>query len=331
MQVASLPKNEAARLAELRSYEILDTGSEETFDDLADLARQIADTPIGLVTLVDDARQWFKSHLGLAARETPRELAFCAHAILGTDIMEVPNAPEDPRFADNPLVTGDPYIRFYAGIPLVSPRGFALGTLCVIDRQPRKLTPLQREGLEKLAHALVTTLELHRAYRTMVRLAFNDPLTGLLNRAGVFDALQTAIAWQRRYRGGLSVIYMDLDHFKTVNDIEGHAAGDRALVLIATAIRAVLRENEIAGRIGGDEFVVILRDAEDAVVAALCEQLRGSVSETMSRQGWPVTVSMGAATFSTAPESPETALARADQIMYQAKGLGKDAICCQRY
>ena len=160
---AALPSNEAQRLETLRAYNVLDTPPESDFDDLTLLAAQICQVPIAVITLVDESRQWFKSIIGLDATETPREFAFCAHAILYSDeMLEVPDAQLDPRFADNPLVTSDPYIRFYAGAPLVAPDGVALGTLCVIDRVPRVLSGDQQTALRALSHTVIAQLELRR-------------------------------------------------------------------------------------------------------------------------------------------------------------------------
>jgi PAS domain S-box-containing protein len=157
---APLPANEIERLMALRIYEVLDTAPEAEFDDLTRLASYICGTPIALVTLVDASRQWFKSRVGIEVSETPRETAFCAHAILGDELFEVPNALEDQRFADNPLVTGSPDIRFYAGVPLRTVDGFNLGTVCVIDRVPRKLDENQRDALRTISHQVVRLLEM---------------------------------------------------------------------------------------------------------------------------------------------------------------------------
>src|SRR5687768_743336 len=155
--------NELARLAALRSYQILDTAAEQAFDDLALLASQICNTPIALITLIDEDRQWFKARVGVTVDETERSLAFCAHAILDAgNIMLVPDATRDDRFRENPLVIGDPHIRFYAGAPLVTPDGHALGTLCVIDSRSRTLTADQREALDALRRQVESQLQLRR-------------------------------------------------------------------------------------------------------------------------------------------------------------------------
>jgi PAS domain S-box-containing protein len=158
---APLPPNEAQRLETLRGYDVLDTPPESAFDDLALLAAQICHVPIALISLVDENRQWFKSAIGVSATETSRDVAFCAHTILNPDeLFEVRDAQLDPRFADNPLVTADPHIRFYAASPLVAPDGLALGTLCVIDRVPRVLSAEQQTGLRALSHTIIAQLEL---------------------------------------------------------------------------------------------------------------------------------------------------------------------------
>lgn len=169
MMQAPLPVNEAERLQALLSYQILDTAAESDFDDLTRLASFVCGVPIALISLVDRDRQWFKAKLGLEASETPRDIGFCAHTILQSDVLIVPDATQDPRFADSPLVTGHPHIRFYAGAPIINPEGYALGSICVVDHQPRNLDAQQQAALVILARQAVTQLELRRNLMALKR------------------------------------------------------------------------------------------------------------------------------------------------------------------
>ncbi len=166
---APLPSNEQQRIAKLLSYEILDSIAETAYDDLTSLAAYICETPIALISLVDSDRQWFKSKVGMSATETHRDFAFCAHALLAQDLFIIPDALQDQRFVDNPLVTGAPYIRFYAGAPLITPDDFTLGTLCVIDYQPRQFSDRQKDTLRALSRQIVAQLELGQNLKTLVQ------------------------------------------------------------------------------------------------------------------------------------------------------------------
>jgi len=198
MRAAPRPENEQARLENLLRYEVLDSEDESVFDELTELASHICGTPISLVSLIDHDRQWFKSRVGLEAQETERSIAFCSHAILQDDVFEVPNASEDMRFVDNPLVTGSPDIRFYAGAPLVSREGYALGTLCVIDQEPRQLTESQKRALQILAKQVIGQLELRLHSKQISRMNaerekfyailahdIKSPFNGILNLARI--------------------------------------------------------------------------------------------------------------------------------------------------
>jgi PAS domain S-box-containing protein len=165
MQFAPIPENEAERIKAVRRYDILDTGTESEFDDFTHIASQICGTTMATISLIDTAREWFKSKVGIEGEELPRELTFCGHALTTNEIFEVPDALEDERFRDNPFVLGDPKVRFYAGAPLISPEGMNLGTICVFDRAPRMLTPAQRSLLTVLSRQVVNLLELRLASR----------------------------------------------------------------------------------------------------------------------------------------------------------------------
>ncbi|MES2207665.1 MAG: GAF domain-containing protein [Pseudomonadota bacterium] len=160
MKTPAKHPQEEARLITLFDYKILDTQAEQSFDDLTRLASYVFQTPIALISLIDNYRQWFKSAVGLQAKDTPRELAFCAHAILQKDFFVIENALTDPRFSDNPLVTHAPNVTFYAGAPLIAPNGLPLGTLCVIDTKPRTADPKQLEALKALSHQVISQMEL---------------------------------------------------------------------------------------------------------------------------------------------------------------------------
>lgn len=163
MTKGPIPANEEKRLEVLRQYRVLDTAAEQVFDEITRLAAECCQTPISLLSFIDENRQWFKSNVGLPLTETSRDVAFCAHAILQGDLFEVTDAQVDERFADNPLVTGEPYVRYYAGMPLMTPDGYPLGTLCVVDRVPRELTQEQKDKLRALAQSAVMLLEVRRA------------------------------------------------------------------------------------------------------------------------------------------------------------------------
>lgn len=169
MKQAPVPQNEARRLKVLWQYEVLDTVPEAVFDDLVELAGAICEAPIALLSLVDESRQWFKARVGIDANQTTRDVSFCSHAILQAGLFIVPDATQDERFKDNPLVTGEPRIRFYAGAPLVTPDGHALGTLCVLDKVPRQLTASQSKALRVLAHLAVGQLELRRNSKELAK------------------------------------------------------------------------------------------------------------------------------------------------------------------
>lgn len=185
------PSNETERLAALKEYHILDTGTEQSYDDITILASHICNTPIAMISLVDEVRQWFKSKVGLDQRQTSRDVAFCAHAILQNEPFIVRDATKDRRFADSALVTGEPHIRFYAGIPLTNPEGLVLGTLCVVDHHPRRLSAAQRKALQALSRQVLALLELRRV---------STHLAKALEHVKTLQGLLPICAWCKRIR-----------------------------------------------------------------------------------------------------------------------------------
>jgi diguanylate cyclase (GGDEF)-like protein len=320
------PENEIKRLESLYSYHILDTCYESSFCDIASLAGDLLEAPVSLVSLVDADRQWFKSKIGIEATEAPREMSFCAHSILEPDrLLVVQDTWLDSRFHDNPLVTGDPKFRFYAGAPLVNPEGAALGTLCVMDYRPREISLKKQEILRKLANTIVTTLELRQAVGRLAQLAMVDCLTGLHNRRSMKNIIDSAIAVQRRHRTSFGLVYLDVDGFKTVNDRMGHAAGDEILREVAMAINSAVRREDSVARICGDEFAVVLQGpvADEALAA---DRIRLAIKSRFSSSPVPITASVGAIRFLSPPETTDSAIAAADALMYHAKGQGRNRV-----
>ena len=322
---AALPDNEVERLAALRRYDVLDTADEQEYDDLTTMAAAICDVPISVISLIDENRQWFKSRHGIAATETPREDAFCAHAILRPDeIMEVRDSALDRRFAGNPLVTGGPKIRFYAGAPLLSADGAAIGTICVIDQKPRELTELQKKGLAALSRRVVAQFEMRQLMAQLELQSMSDGLTGVWNRRAFDRRLREEWARHARLGQPLGLLMLDVDKFKSFNDEFGHPQGDRALITVARTVEATLRDSDFFARYGGEEFAVLLphMEAEGSLLAA--ERIRQAVE----RVDWPVravTLSIGVAALSPSADMDRNSLvARADRALYQAKAGGRN-------
>lgn len=315
MQLPDKPSDELHRLATLRAYNILDTLPEERFDRLTRLARRLFNVPIALVSLVDMNRQWFKSCQGLEVHETPRDISFCGHAILGNEIMEVPDAQEDVRFHDNPLVTGEPNIRFYAGCPLVVTDGVKLGTLCLIDTVPRHLTEEDRQLLTDLACMAEQEI-------SAMQLATMDALTQISNRRGFETLGQHALGVCQRLGLPASLLFFDLNEFKAINDNLGHAEGDRALRDFACLIQCSLRNSDVVGRLGGDEFAVLLTNARAEETQHALARLEGKVGEYNQRdgRGYPLRYSVGQIDYNGRdPVEIGRLLAEADALMYAQK------------
>jgi diguanylate cyclase (GGDEF)-like protein len=319
MQAPFIPENEPSRIATLRALHILDTAPEERFDRLTRLAKRLFGVPIALVSLVDVDRQWFKSCVGLTATETPREVSFCGHALHNDEIFEIPDALLDQRFFDNPLVSGAPEIRFYAGCPLTVANGSRLGTLCVIDIQPRRLDDEERQLLRDLARMAEQEI-------AAVQLATMDELTMLSNRRG-FEALaQHGLSVCKRLGKPASLLFFDLNDFKLINDTFGHAEGDRALETFAAVLREALRESDVIGRLGGDEFVALLTDAHEDETASIVERLRSmlAVRNAQAKRGYDIRFSVGQVEYDRSRhETIAQLLAESDRAMYADKSAQK--------
>ena len=314
MLVPGKPANEAARIDALHGLN-LDSAPEERFDRLTRLAKRLFNVPIALVTLVDKDRQWFKSCVGLDVSETSRDVSFCGHAILQNELMLVPDALEDLRFHDNPLVTGAPNIRFYAGYPLTVPDGNKMGTLCLIDTKPRNLDDEERALLRDLA-------EMAEQELTAVQMASMDELTLLSNRRGFKQLAQHALDACARLNRPATLLFFDLNDFKQINDLYGHAEGDSALKTFADVLRIAFRESDVVGRLGGDEFVALLTGSSHVETTAIMARLKEILDErnAMLQRGYEIRFSVGQIEYDAQRhETVDSLLADADGAMYAHK------------
>lgn len=312
---------EHARLAALHRYEILDTEPQEAFDRITRLTKTVLQMPIVLVNMVDKDRQWFLSRQGVQEREIPRrDSSFCVHAIKQTDPFIVSDTLKDPRFADNPRVIARPPVRFYCGVPLRSRDGFNVGTLCSMDIKTRQLTPQQVEIMRDFGQLVIDELELRLQANT-------DSLTGAMSRRSFHIEAEREIARAERNGTELSCALIDIDHFKSINDTYGHGVGDLVLQRVVAVCKSELRSTDYIGRLGGEEFAVMLPDTSldsaldvaermrKAVAAMAVEVLAGKIS---------VTVSVGLAPRTADKNSLELLLESADVAVYKAKSGGRN-------
>lgn len=313
---------ETARLNALYRYDVLDTPQEESFDRITRLAASVMQTPIVLVSLIDRDRQWFKARQGLDATETARDISFCTHAIQNQGPMIVRDAREDTRFRDNPLVRGEPWIRFYLGVPLRTPDGYNIGTLCAIDREPRDAAPTQVALLQDLARLIVDELELRQ-------IATTDSLTGALTRRGFAQHAEQAMLRAERYHHPISCIVLDVDYFKSVNDRHGHATGDAVLSAVAAACRSIIRSVDIFGRLGGEEFAVMLPETDLAGAMRTAERMRQAIADVampIDAGTLRVTASFGVTVLRDGSRDLVGLLHAADTALYGAKQAGRNRV-----
>lgn len=337
---------EEQRLAALAAYHILDTPEDVAFDDITHLAALMCDTPIAVINFIDGERQWFKSVLGLKVRETPLDISICVHVIQQPDLFVVPDTRLDPRFAHNPLVSGEPKLRFYAGALLKSADGYPLGTLCVLDYHPRDLNEKQRFALTALANQVMTQLELLRLHQQqaalitqlqgaqadLLQLASTDPLSGLLNRRAFETHLNRELALIKRGTYPATLVMIDLDHFKRINDDFGHDIGDEVLRRFAELFLRVFRQSDVISRWGGEEFVVLMPNTSQAAALQAVERLHQSLKKTaityVDQQ--PVFITVSAGISSLRPERAlQDSLNNVDKLLYMAKRNGRNRTVCE--
>lgn len=304
--------DEHGRQCALDMTGVLDTPREPEFERITSLVCSIFSTPVAAVSLIDRRRQWFKSVQGLDVAETGRDVAFCDHTIRQARCLKVEDATKDPRFAANPLVTGEPGIRAYMGAPLRTPDGYQIGALCVIDFEPRSFTAEQERVLESFAEIVMSEIELRQS-------ATLDDLTRLGNRRAFRDCLAEDAAE--------ALILVDLDRFKAINDTHGHAAGDAVLAAAAAVLRDRCGADAVACRVGGEEFGIVLERTSGAAAVTLAERLRADIAAMEVPQIGPARVT---ASFGVAVRHEAEAIAdwrdRADGALYEAKAAGRDRV-----
>ena len=348
MMTPQIPVDEARRLAALHATSLFGTGPEEAFDRVTRMAAKLLKVPTALISLVGSDTQWFKSRCGFDAQYGSRDASFCGHAILLDQPMVVEDTTRDPRFSDNPNVTGAPHVRFYAGVQLYSVERAKLGTLCIIDSAPRELDADELTELHDLAR-MVEELIHHRQLAIASKrlhdglqhnasgaqlaaaagqvefLLTHDTLTGLANRQALVGAIHTSVANWRARGTPAAVACLNVDRFKRINDALGHAAGDEVLVAITRCLQAGLDDADLLARTGSDEFVLLLDQPGDG--DALAQRLRRLMASVNGSVAWAgkdiaITCSLGFALFPLDGEDADTLLSNANTAMRHAKDTG---------
>ncbi|WP_058910015.1 sensor domain-containing diguanylate cyclase [Entomohabitans teleogrylli] len=315
MKVADIPANETQRLRSLYESGLLGAAPSERFDRLTRLAQRIFDVPMALVSLVDANKLWLTSGAQHGLQETPRDVSFCSHTILSSEPLVVHNALADNRFADNPLVAGPPYIRFYAGCPVRMPDGMNIGAFCLVDHQARQFPSHEVMVLRDLASIVEDEFAVLNAAST-------DELTGLNNRRGLTSIGHYALLSAARRRETMSLVYIDLDKFKQINDTWGHQAGDNALTAMAAMMKTTFREADVVARLGGDEFCLLLPGMSEEETTKALQRLSQTVADWNHASGhpWQLRFSWGSAScHPDQPASLDGLIKAADARMYQMK------------
>lgn len=316
---ANLDMREAARLVALDRYDFLDTPREASFDRIVRLIRTILDVPVAIVSVMDAHRQWYKACEGLGGAEAGRRDTFCRYTILQDEPLVVADARADPRFAENPYVVGDPHIRSYAGVPLRTGDGHNIGSVCVIGFEPRTFDARELGILTDFAAMAMDEIELRQRVTT-------DMLTGILSRRAFMEAARRAFALAQRQHSNIACIAFDIDHFKSINDTFGHSGGDRILQGVAEQCANTLRETDVFGRIGGEEFALLAHAGRNGALET-AERLRATIERMRVQHGeatLQATASFGIALLDSTVPNLDILIERADAAMYQSKQAGRN-------
>jgi len=311
--------DEGGRLAAVARYDIMDTPSEPQFDNIVSLLKTIFKAPIALISIIDDRRQWYKAIDGASLVEIPRDTSFCNYTIQSADIFAIEDMTLDPRFVDHPMVAEAPHLRSYLGIPLTSPDGYNIGTICILDTQPRRFGPDDYATLRQFAAVAITQFELRQ-------IASRDGLTGLATRRAFTEAAERELSRFLRHGQPVTLVIFDLDRFKSINDTYGHGIGDAVLKSASAACEAVKRNEEQIGRIGGEEFAILLVNTGLPEAKTAAERFRKAIEDATIREvpDLPFTASFGLAQCNAEASDLATWLDRADKALYAAKAQGRN-------
>lgn len=311
---------EDSRLSALDTFDILDTPGEIAFERIARLIRLSLGVKTAIVSLMDGHRQWYKAAEGAVVTEVPLNESFCKELLATGAPLLVLNATQDARFRDNPHVTADGGVRFYASAPLKTRQGQVIGSVCAVDPAPRSVSGTEVAILEELAQLAMDELELRQ-------LATVDSLTGTMSRRAFKDAATRQVALARRHRNALSLVSLDIDHFKSINDTYGHLAGDQVLIGVARAASEQLRHSDMIGRLGGEEFSILLPHTDAARAYDVAEKLRTHLRTLKFPGSHPpiiASASFGVATLDPGADDAERLFTKADEALYDAKRSGRN-------
>ncbi|EKP0299052.1 sensor domain-containing diguanylate cyclase [Aeromonas veronii] len=303
------------RLDALRRLQALDSPTEERFIRITRMARSIFDVPIALISFEDNEHGWAKPCYGLNMHESLPNISFCRNGFLNQNMLVIEDATQDSRYADNPMVIGEPYIRFYAGHSLVITNGLHIGSLCIIDRKPRVFSEKERVLFTDLARTVESELR-------AVQMATIDELTGITNRRGFILLAERYLQHAFRAKRCLSLLFIDLNHFKSINDRFGHDVGDDALCQAANLINMIFRNADICARLGGDEYVVLLPETSSENFQSIKERVYKSFEEFNRYSGkeYSLSCSIGIVCYdSKSPPDLSLLLRSADEAMYHSK------------
>lgn len=330
-----LPIDEDRRVDSLRRLNLLDTPAEERFDRISRLARRVFDVPVVTIGLVDSTREWFKSAIGMPHEQVARRASFSALVVAEEAPVIAVDTRKDPRFEANPLVTGEPYVRSYAGYPLRSKDGNTVGALGIYDFRPRELSDSDLSSLRDLAaiaDSEISVSTLTPALRELMTQTKQsgetriDSLTRLWNRSAVLDIIDREILYAKEVQRPLSLVLVDIDHLKTVNDQFGTEKGDEVLVEVARRMRATLRPYDSIGRYGGEEFLILLPDADQQSAWSAAERVRADLAEAEILPGVRITVAVGIATGTRETSRAGELVRHAERSLFEAKKSGGNRV-----